>query len=571
MPGSQNAAAGAGARLRRTLPLVVLGLALATTAVGAFQAQRAHRSHRETAEALLRDYGTFAAWSFSERATGFLDAAVRSTLHPPRGDLLKGDLACLEMALSHARNHEDSCGCGKPLGGRFAFHIRLAPDAGAATFVGDAPPEAGRPKLVSAVVRDASERRSPQSFRVVQVPAPGDVPMLLAYVKLEDEEAGEAALFVVEVDRERFEAELRRALEHPDLLPRSLTRGTPNTSLLAVQVLGAGGEPLFASVDGDLPPIHADQPLAERHAEAVVRAAVLPDAAEQLIIGGLPGNRTPLLLLLFGLAAGLMVLSVSLLRKETDLARLRSDFVASVSHELRTPVAQIRLFVETLRLGRARTEAEREWAIERIERETLRLGELVDRIVHFGRADRGAVPTDRELMDLRAEVADAATSFEALVRPGKARLALELADGLVAPVHPDSFRQVVLNLLENALKYGPDGQTIRVRAERRDAVARIAVEDQGPGVPLAERDLIWEPFRRGAAAIGSVAAGGGIGLAVVREIVRAHGGRSWVEDAPGGGARFIVELPASRAMSPERLTAGAAVNATETGAPAGAA
>lgn len=573
MAASEKPPAGARARLRRTLPLVVLALALGVTGIAAFQAQRAQRSHQETARALLRDYGTFAAWSFSERAAGFLNNAVHGTLYPLRGDLIAGDVVCLEAALRQAQDHTDSCGCGRPLGGRFAFHAPLSPDPGEATFVGAAPPGHLHPALIAAVARDVKSWRAAESFRVLQVPLAGDAAILLAYVQLENEESGEAAVFAVEVDPDRLTEELQRALDHPDLLPSSLTRGAPNTSLLAVQVLGESGDVLFASVDGDAPPIHADQPLSARFPGAVVRAAVLPEAAERLIIGGMPGDRTPMLLLLFVLAAGLMVLSVSLLRKETDLARLRSDFVASVSHELRTPVAQIRLFVETLRLGRVRTAAEREWALERIERETLRLSDLVDRILHFNRAERGAVPTERELVDLGAEVTDAARSFEALVRSGKAHVALDLADGLVAAVHPDSFRQVVLNLLENAAKYGPAGQTIRIRAKRVDAAARIIVDDEGPGVPRAERELIWEPFRRGAGAVGSVAAGGGIGLAVVREIVSAHGGRAWVEDAPGGGARFVVELPTPPSVDPAWLAgeSAAAGDTSVMGASAGAA
>jgi signal transduction histidine kinase len=389
--------------------------------------------------------------------------------------------------------------------------------------------------------------------------------MLVAYARLRHER-GDTVVYGVEVDQARFREELRRAFDDPVLLPRSLTRGAPNSSLLAIRVLGVGEELLFASTERATPAIYADQALPERVSGVVVRASVLPEAAERLIIGGMPGDRTPVLLLLFGLAACLMVLSVSLFRKENELARLRSDFVASVSHELRTPVAQIRLFVETLRLGRVSNDAQREWAFERIERETLRLGGLVDKILHFNRIERGVVPAHGTPVDVGEGVEDATTSFDALLPTGKARLALASTEGLLAPVHPDSLRQVVLNLLENAVKYGADGQTIRVCVDRRDGFARIAVEDEGPGVPTAERRLIWEPFRRGAAAVGSATAGGGIGLSVVRQIVRAHGGRAWVEDAKRGGARFVVELPALRVAG-----GGAGAQAGRRGAPAGAA
>jgi two-component system sensor histidine kinase KdpD len=104
---------------------------------------------------------------------------------------------------------------------------------------------------------------------------------------------------------------------------------------------------------------------------------------------------------------------------------------------------------------------------------------------------------------------------------------------------------VLLNLLDNAVKYGPVGQTVRVSARLLDDELRLQVDDEGPGVSARDRDIIWEPFRRGAA--GGDVAGSGIGLALVREIVTQHGGRAWVEPVNGadGGARFIVTLPAS--------------------------
>ena len=554
---------------KRSLPLLLVALALVVTGVGAFQAYAAQRSHRETAEALLRDYGVFAAWSFAERASVRLDNAVHTTLLPVRRDLLEPDVRALDEILAAGRQRDES-GCGVALAGRFAFHARPGADPAGLVFAGEAPPAPAATRLREALTRDVraqgARESGPEHPRVLEVP--GGEGMLVAYVRLTGA-PGDTAVYGVEVDRTRLEAELRTALDDPDLLPASLTRGAPNDSLLDVRVLGHEGDALFASATGEAPAIHADQPLAGWFDGAVVRAAVLPAAADRLIIGGMPGDRTPALLLMFVLAAGLMVLSVSLLRKEGALARMRSDFVASVSHELRTPLAQIRLFAETVRLGRTRSDAERDWALDRIARETERLTGLVEKVLHFHRAERGDVPVERELADVGAVVAEATSSFGTLLRPGAARLDLDVRAGLLAPLHTDSFRQVVLNLLENAVKYGPAGQTVRIIAERKDGLVRLVVEDEGPGIAPAEREAIWEPFHRGESAMASAIAGGGIGLSVVREIVRAHGGRVRVEDAPGGGARFVVEvpggltaesggLPAEAAAEEDRTAAGAA-------------
>jgi signal transduction histidine kinase len=108
---------------------------------------------------------------------------------------------------------------------------------------------------------------------------------------------------------------------------------------------------------------------------------------------------------------------------------------------------------------------------------------------------------------------------------------------------PEAFRQVLLNLLDNAVKYGPQGQTVRVAAVPvDDGRVAIRVEDEGPGIDPAERAAVWEPFRRGRTTVGTAAAGSGIGLSVVREIVAWHGGTARVEDG-ARGARVVVELP----------------------------
>jgi signal transduction histidine kinase len=105
----------------------------------------------------------------------------------------------------------------------------------------------------------------------------------------------------------------------------------------------------------------------------------------------------------------------------------------------------------------------------------------------------------------------------------------------------DALRHILLNLLDNAVKYGPPGQTVRVAVERTASAVRVSVSDQGPGVPDADRDMIWRPFARGTRS--SEQGGSGIGLTIVREVATQHGGGAWVERATGGGARFVVTLP----------------------------
>ena len=284
-----------------------------------------------------------------------------------------------------------------------------------------------------------------------------------------------------------------------------------------------------------------------------VRATVRPEFADQLIIGGLPRSRLPLILAMLALSAGLALVAVAQLKREGELARLRGDFVSSVSHELRTPLAQIRLFLETLRLGRFTTEEQREWSLSSIDRETNRLAHLVENVLHFARPGHAPPPTVPPApIDIVSEVEHIVRSFEALAASRRATLRIEGERELVVRLERESFRQVLLNLLDNAVKYGPHGQTVTISVTRSAFGARVAVTDEGPGVPSRERDAIWKPFFRGSESAVRAVGGSGIGLSIVRDIVARHGGRVSLESAAGRGATFVVEIPA---LDPVELAA----------------
>jgi len=110
-------------------------------------------------------------------------------------------------------------------------------------------------------------------------------------------------------------------------------------------------------------------------------------------------------------------------------------------------------------------------------------------------------------------------------------------------IDAEAWKQVVTNLLDNAVKYGPAGQTVRVSVTAQNGWLRMNVDDQGLGIPAADRERVWDRFQRLERDRGTHRTGSGIGLAIVREIVRRHDGQCRIEDAPGGGARFVVELP----------------------------
>jgi signal transduction histidine kinase len=275
----------------------------------------------------------------------------------------------------------------------------------------------------------------------------------------------------------------------------------------------------------------------------VVEAAVDPAAASALVIGGLPRSRLPFLIGLLALTAGLIFTAVLQLRRERALSQLRSDFVSRVSHELRTPLTQIRMFAETLLFDRVRSEEERQRSLEIIDRESRRLTNLVENVLRFSRGERGEDRVEPQLQDVVPLARQLLVDFEPLVG-GRARVVATMPERAIASVDEDALRRILLNLLDNALKYGPEGQEIRFAVVNGETWVCFTVEDQGPGIPARERERIWERFYRLPRDRASAVAGTGIGLAVVRDLTRLQGGDARVEESPGGGARFLVELPA---------------------------
>jgi signal transduction histidine kinase len=201
------------------------------------------------------------------------------------------------------------------------------------------------------------------------------------------------------------------------------------------------------------------------------------------------------------------------------------------------------MFAETLQLERVRNPQEARRALDIIGRETRRLGQLVDNVLYFHRHRRAPVTGAFEPVELAAFVQEVADSFTPLVAARRMSIVCEDdPTAVTVRADPQLLRQILLNLFDNAAKFGPPGQTIRGLGRTVGPPAPIAIEDEGPGVAAPDRERIWRPFERAAGA--SAAGGAGIGLSIVRTLVDAHDGSVAVESAgAGGGARFIVRLP----------------------------
>jgi signal transduction histidine kinase len=241
----------------------------------------------------------------------------------------------------------------------------------------------------------------------------------------------------------------------------------------------------------------------------------------------------------------LSLIALLLLRQLRRTVARREAFVASISHELRTPLTEVLLHAESLHLDRQTPDAKAR-AATAIVRETRRLIGLVENALTFAGAGRSREAPPRGLLSAAEVIRQSLRSLEPAMAHREARVSLALEEMADSPIDPTSLDRIVTNLVENALRYGPAGQTIRVGLARANGAVQLTVDDEGPGIPAGERARIWDPFQRGAAAWGNAAGGVGLGLAIVRHLAELSGGSARATTAPGGGARFVVTLPAIR-------------------------
>jgi two-component system phosphate regulon sensor histidine kinase PhoR len=228
---------------------------------------------------------------------------------------------------------------------------------------------------------------------------------------------------------------------------------------------------------------------------------------------------------------------------------VQNTFLSSVSHELRTPLTSMRMFIDTLREDRVSDPAERAKCLAIVDQELVRLDNLVSKLLELSRIEAGGHIFAKAPVAISDVVDDALGAFEVLRLGHAAALDVQVEPGLTVVGDRPSLAQAVGNLLANAWKYSPaDDKRIELRATSTDPkLVEIAVADNGPGIPRAERDRIFEYFERGAAARDGRVAGSGLGLAIVRAIARAHRGSVEVGRADTAGATFRLVLPRAAA------------------------
>jgi signal transduction histidine kinase len=252
-----------------------------------------------------------------------------------------------------------------------------------------------------------------------------------------------------------------------------------------------------------------------------------------LIIGGLS---------LF-LGAG-VVLTYRNVTKEMDLAKLKSDFVSNVSHELRTPLALIRLYAETLELGRVQSAEKQQHYFSIIRKESERLTALINNILDFSRIEAGRKEYSFDETNLAELVRNTLESYRYQIEQLGFDFDVKIDEDL-PPLRVDreAIARSLLNLVNNAVKYSQDDKSLGVNLYRANGAVKLEVIDHGIGIPRNEQGKVFEKFYRVGDAFVHNTKGSGVGLSLVRHIVQAHGGEVSVESTVGEGSKFTIALP----------------------------
>ncbi len=557
-------------------PLLLGGALVGIVIVSALavrESMRNARERRESAEGTVRDYAMFASYLYSTRAYLFArERAAAAFDHSinPSAAWMRGALPPV-TALSAIPDTAEHCG---PRNKWPVYRFRLDLPARTITYAG------GRPApQIEAIIRDSIPKLANRPwvrltrFGYVFVDAPGGREAV-AYAPMFDSDTSLLAVYgyrscygvrdtmdyntlirVVKVlpqmtpsysDRKARSARdsAHRASEIADdsMMGSKWSFGMPAESLLTLTISDAQHRQIYQAPQGGRSSNYYGVAPLKFVGDVTFWVSLRPDVAQYLVSGGIPESRVPVSLLFLAGTIVLAIAGFASLRSEIRLVKSRQRFLANVSHELRTPLQQILMFVQLLRLGRTRNEAERERSLEIIERETHRLIALSNSVLAGAKSQ---LQLDSVPVDVANVAQTAADFFMPLAQARKMRIDLDLHEPAIARGDPGAIRQILINVLDNAAKYGPIGQTITIGVRNEGKIVRLWVDDCGPGIAPDQRKNAWEPFQRLGGTLDDSTGGAGLGLSIVRDLATAMDATAELSATPTGGTRFTLALSTS--------------------------
>jgi signal transduction histidine kinase len=343
-----------------------------------------------------------------------------------------------------------------------------------------------------------------------------------------------------------FDAEYLRDQFFPEMLDSLLShqdeRGEKNHVVMMVHPKHES-TPLVASVGWD-----GGEPEVERNLEGAFPNLTLAIKLPGTTLAELGQHFIRQSFIILGaislLLTGGIVMTHRNISREMALARLKSDFVSNVSHELRTPLSLIRLYAETLEMGRLKSPEKYQEYYSIIRKESERLTALINNILDFSRIEAGRKEYDFRQTDMRELVRNTLESYRYQIEQSGFAFEEKIADDIPPlSVDREAMARSLLNLVNNALKYSQDQKYIGVNLFRDNGSVKLEVVDHGIGIPQGEQQKIFDKFYRVGDPLVHNTKGSGLGLALVRHIVQAHGGDISVDSVPGRGSRFTINLP----------------------------
>ncbi len=334
-----------------------------------------------------------------------------------------------------------------------------------------------------------------------------------------------------------------------DEFAQKLSQTTLNedaNSGFVVGVFDNKGEEIYSNGDKDaknyeaqisLSPILSNWDIAARFKGKTVETLAEGHFRQSLLLTGI---------ILVGWFLGLFLI-LRTIAKEMRLVQAKSDFVSNVSHELKTPLALIRLFAETLELGRVKSKEKKQNYYQTINAESRRLTQLINNILDFSKIEAGKKEYEFTNAKIRTVVTEVLESYEHQLKSVGFDLNLNVEPNLPeVSIDRNALSQAILNLLNNAVKYSEDDKKIEISLFKKDEFVAIEIADHGIGIPRSEQEKIFEKFYRVGTSLVHNTKGTGLGLALVKHIVEAHRGHITLESNTGKGSRFTIYIPISK-------------------------